>query len=461
MPRPARRILVVGGGIGGLATGTALSQRGFDVRIVERRPEFRSKGVGLGQPANALRALRAIGVLDDVLEAGFEFDHFRIYDHQRTLIVDHRFRMGGDGVPAVAALQRHDLHRILLNAAVAAGCGVGLGIEPVGLESGPDAIETEFSDGSVETFDLVVGFDGLTSWTRRRLYGNRFEPSDSGSAAWRLVVPRPPEVTCMEFYQGFGHKTGVMPLNEEKMYLFHIRPESGDPRHGGAPLHELLRERLEGYGGIAAAIRQQLSPENEITYSRLEPLFVAEPWYRGRVAFGGDAAHTYPPHMTQGAAMALEDGLVLAEQLSAEDRLDEQLAGYVSRRTGRCRYVYEFANRMLRDEQAIRDVARTRASQGQRVRGPRLAAELSRSDHGRLPPGDLGLRGPPVAGGSTDIGSACRNRPGRRRHRPRRDQPPGADHGGRSAYRRDPWRRPRSPRRPRVSSRPCPFSPLG
>jgi 2-polyprenyl-6-methoxyphenol hydroxylase-like FAD-dependent oxidoreductase len=158
----------------------------------------------------------------------------------------------------------------------------------------------------------------------------------------------------MEFYQGLGHKTGVMPLNEREMYLFHIRPEHAAFRPDPDRLHELLAERLRTYGGVAADVRDALSPASEITYSRLEPLFVEEPWHRGRVVFGGDAAHTYPPHMTQGAAMALEDGLVLAGELSGDGPLEGRLAAYAARRRDRCRYVYEFANRMLRDEQAIK-----------------------------------------------------------------------------------------------------------
>ena len=158
----------------------------------------------------------------------------------------------------------------------------------------------------------------------------------------------------MEFYQGLGHKTGVMPLNEREMYLFHIRPEpvrlSPDPDR----LHALLAERLQSYGGVAADVRDALSPESQITYSRLEPLFVEDAWSRVRVVFGGDAAHTYPPHMTQGAATALEDGLVLADELSRGGLLEDSLAAYVARRRDRCRYVYEFANEMLADEQAIR-----------------------------------------------------------------------------------------------------------
>jgi 2-polyprenyl-6-methoxyphenol hydroxylase-like FAD-dependent oxidoreductase len=354
MATPVRDVLVVGGGIGGLAAATALAQRGFEVRVVERRAHFRSKGVGLGQPANALRALRAIGVLGDVLAAGFEYENFKIYDLDRRLIVDHRFRMGGDGVPAVVALPRKDLHCILLDAAEAAGCKVDLGVEPVALESGADAVQVELGDGSSHQADLLVGFDGVSSWTRRQLYGDRHTPTDSGTAAWRLIVPRPSDVTCMEFYQGLGHKTGVMPLNEHEMYLFHIRPEERGLRPDPDRLHELLAERLESYGGVAADVRDELSPESQITYSRLEPLFLEEPWHSGRAVVGGDAAHTYPPHMTQGAAMALEDGLALSDELRAGAPLEQGLSAYGARRRERCRYVYEFANKMLRDEQAIR-----------------------------------------------------------------------------------------------------------
>lgn len=349
------RILVIGGGVGGLAAGALLAQRGFDVQLAERKPAFDVQGVGLGQPANALRALRAVGVLEDVNAAGFQFEHFRIYDHNRELIVDHRFLLGDDEVPAVTALPRRDLHRILLAAAEGAGCQVRLGREPARLAERGDAVEVAFEDGTAETFDLVVGFDGFRSWTRRQLFGNAYEPVYSGYAAWRLIVERPPEVDAMEFYQGPGSKTGVMPLTPERMYLFHIRPESGEWQDP-ARFHELLRQRLSGYGGVAAKVRERLSADDEIFYSPLEPLFVDAPWYRGRVAIAGDAAHTYPPHMTQGAAMALEDAVVLAEELAGDAPVEQRLAAYLGRRMDRCSFVYGFANRMLRDEQRIQTV---------------------------------------------------------------------------------------------------------
>jgi 2-polyprenyl-6-methoxyphenol hydroxylase-like FAD-dependent oxidoreductase len=84
---------------------------------------------------------------------------------------------------------------------------------------------------------------------------------------------------------------------------------------------------------VAANVRERPSADDEIFYSPLEPLLVEEPWYRGRVVFAGDAAHAYPPHMTQGAAMALEDGVVLAQELAGSgDPLEQRLARFVQRR---------------------------------------------------------------------------------------------------------------------------------
>lgn len=344
---------MVGGGIGGLAAATALAQRGVEVVLVERKPEFTVHGVGLGQPANALRVLDAIGVLDDVLDAGFSFDRLRIHDHDRVLIAEHRFQLGGAGLPAMSALSRKDLHRILVAATRAAGVDVRLGTTVAGLVQDGPSVHVTYDDGRADDVDLVVGFDGVKSTTRQELYGRACEPVPAGYSAWRTVVERPPDVTCMEFYQGLGSKTGVMPLNEKQMYLFHVRPEPGNPRFDPADFCDLLRERLAGYGGLAAEIRETLTTDLEIAYSPLQVTLVPPPWYRGRVVIAGDAAHPYPPHLTQGSAMALEDGMVLAEEVVTGAPVDQLLARYQERRFARCAFVYAFSYEMLHVEQSI------------------------------------------------------------------------------------------------------------
>src|SRR5689334_24841306 len=120
------RVLVVGGGVGGLTAAAAFAQRGVEVVLIERRPAFDIPGVGLGQPANALRVYDALGVLDQILSIGFSYDRMWLFDAARRPLVEHKFLMGDARVPAFCALSRLQLHEILLGAAERAGVTVRL-----------------------------------------------------------------------------------------------------------------------------------------------------------------------------------------------------------------------------------------------------------------------------------------------------------------------------------------------
>jgi 2-polyprenyl-6-methoxyphenol hydroxylase-like FAD-dependent oxidoreductase len=349
------RALMVGGGVGGLTAAIAFAQRGVEVVLAERRPSFDVRGVGLGQPANALRVYDALGVLPSILESGFIYDHMDIFDPDRNLIVHHKFLLGDARVPAVCALSRLRLHEILLAAASAAGVDVRLGTSPTGIRDHLDRAEVTFGNGCTESFDLVAGFDGIRSATRQHLVGTAFVPRPSGYGAWRIQVPRADCVRGMEFLQGIGSKTGAMPLAGDLMYLFHIRPEKPDAVFWRESLADLFRERLRPYGSYVAEISARLDAASDIVYSPIEPMLLPWPWFRGRVVIGGDAAHTFPPHLTQGAAMAAEDGYVLArETLAEEGSLAERLMAYSQKRYARCAFVYTFSRQWLDDEQSVR-----------------------------------------------------------------------------------------------------------
>jgi len=348
-------VLVVGGGVGGLSCALAFAQRGVEVTLIERQPNFNVPGVGLGQPANALRVYDRLGVLEDVLDVGYVYDHMSIFDADHRLIVDHKFLLGDDRVPPVCAMRRSDLHGILLTAAKRAGVEVRLGCLAVEIDSGGgDRVSVTFSDGGRGVFDLMAGFDGIRSTTRLHVVGTMFKPKPCGIGAWRIQVPRPPEVTGMEFLQGLGGKAGAMPVTNDLMYLFNIRPEPADDFYDRAKFSEMLKERLAQFGGYVADVSAILNETSDIVYGPIEPMLVPWPWHRGRVVIGGDAAHVVPPHLTQGAAMAVEDGLVLAlEMLETEGSVEDRLMRYAQRRYVRCAFVYAFARQWLDDEQGI------------------------------------------------------------------------------------------------------------
>src|SRR6267142_5706826 len=359
-----QRVLVVGGGVGGLTAATAFAQRGVEVVLIERRPAFDVPGVGLGQPANALRVYDALGVLPDILSSGFSYDHMCIFDPNRELIVRHKFLLGDARIPPFCALSRRRLHDILLAAAESAGVEVRCGLTASDIHDDDHGVTVDFSDGRSESFDLLAGFDGIRSATRLHLVGTAFVPRPSGYGAWRLQVPRPEYVRGMEFLQGIGSKAGAMPLADNLMYLFHIRPEARDAVFEPEDYPDLLRKRLAQYGGYVADIRASLDAGSDIVYSPIEPMMLPWPWFRGRVVIGGDAAHVFAPHLTQGAAMAAEDGYVLVNEMLTEDvSVESRLMRYSQKRYARCAFVYTFSQQWMEDEQSVRtaeDLARAR-----------------------------------------------------------------------------------------------------
>src|SRR5581483_2080863 len=149
----AKKVLIVGAGIGGLGAGAALAQSGVEVELVEIKPEPNVYGVGINQPGNSLRALRAIGVLDEVCDVGFQFDSWRFHDHRGNLIVDVPSRLGGEGIPANNGLSRRDLHGILIGAAERAGATITYGTTVTALDDNGRA-HAVLSDGREEDYDL-------------------------------------------------------------------------------------------------------------------------------------------------------------------------------------------------------------------------------------------------------------------------------------------------------------------
>ena len=349
------RVLVVGGGIGGLTAATAFAQRGVEVVLIERRPGFDVPGVGLGQPANALRIYNALGVLPEILASGFSYDRMYIFDRDRELIVEHKFLLGDKTVPAFCALSRLRLHEILLAAAEHAGADVRTGLTVNEIHEDNDQVTVTFSDGRIDSFDLLAGFDGIRSTTRLHLVGTVFTPRPSGYGGWRVQVARPEYVRCMEFLQGVGSKTGAMPLANNLMYIFHICPESPGAVFTRADYPDLFRERLSQYRSYVADIAASLDANSDIVYGPIEPMLLPWPWFRGRIVLGGDAAHTVPPHLTQGAAMAAEDGYVLAREMLEDDiPVQARLMKYSQLRYARNAFVYTFAYQWMLDEQSVR-----------------------------------------------------------------------------------------------------------
>ena len=134
-----------------------------------------------------------------------------------------------------------------------------------------------------------------------------------------------------------------------------------------------------------AEIAASLTPDSDIVYSPIEPLMLPWPWCRGRVVIGGDAAHTFAPHLTQGAAMAAEDAFVLAREVLDDDvPVEARLIRYSMKRYPRCAFVYTFSGQWLHDEQSVRSAEDLEAAR----------TELTANASARIGASDRILNGP-------------------------------------------------------------------
>jgi len=371
-----QKVLVVGAGVGGLGAAAALGQRGVEVDVIEVKPDASVLGVGINQPGNSLRALDALGVLDEILAVGYAYDGNDFRDWHDNEIVLVKSILGDDRVPANSALTRPNLGRILKGAAERAGANIRYAVSIADLTEDADGVDVTFSDGTSGRYDIVAAFDGVKSAMRTRLFGTQTEPQYSGYGVWRVQLDRPDSITRCNVYQGSARKAGLIPLSQEYMYMFLVTPEPGNPYFDPAEFATVLKDRLSGFTGIIGDIRDGLDENSGIVYSPLLELVLPKPWHKGRVIILGDAAHTAAPHLTQGAGMALEDAIVLADEILVDRPIDESLTAVADIRFDRAKLVFDVSHAILEGEMQVNEENLPFAVEGMRAELPGQTAFL-------------------------------------------------------------------------------------
>jgi 2-polyprenyl-6-methoxyphenol hydroxylase-like FAD-dependent oxidoreductase len=337
-----RNALIIGGGIAGMSTAIELRKRGVAVDVVEQDKEWRVYGAGITINGAALRAFKTLGVIRQIVEQGWCSDGCDICDAGGTVLGKLPTpRIAGADIPGSGGILRPALARILSQATLASGAAVRLGVTFNSLEPRDDAVEVGFTDGSRVRYDLVVGADGLFSKVRAAVFPQLPKPKYAGQGCWRAVVPRAPEITAASMFMGRLTKAGVNPVSQDEMYLFCLDNREVHERVPENRWTGILTGLLAEFGGTVGRIRDSLNAESRILYRPLESLLAAAPWHCGRIVLAGDSAHATTPHLASGAAISVEDAIVLVEELERAPSAEAALTAYSARRFERCRMVVE------------------------------------------------------------------------------------------------------------------------
>lgn len=320
------KVAIAGSGVAALATAIQLAKAGVEVDVFEAREEMSSLGSGISLQGNALRVFDALGAWDDIREAGYVFQglHLRAPGPGAPIVAQlPDVNSGGPDYPAAMGIPRPELARILLAHAEKAGARLRFGQKVTGIEQTDAGVEVFVNDQSAGVYDLLVGADGLNS-TVRELIGIETKPEPTGMGIWRSFVSRPAEVERSELYYGGPvYIAGYTPTGEDSMYAFLV--EKAQDRFGVSDeeASRIMLEESRAYDGPWNSIRADLEAGAHANYTWFTKHIVPAPWNRGRVVIIGDAAHSCPPTIAQGAAQGLEDALVLTELLVAHDELDD------------------------------------------------------------------------------------------------------------------------------------------
>ncbi len=333
------RILVVGGGIGGLTAAIALRRKGFAVEIVEKDPTWTVYGVGIIQQFNVVRAMGSIGLLEDYMAEAYGFDFTEMFTPTGQKVAEFPTpRLAGEQYPSNAGIRRTDLQRVLASKVKELGAAVRLGVTAETLADDGKGVDVAFSDGTTGRYDVVVGADGVYSRTRAQILPDAPKPRYTGQWVWRYNFPQPDDLTCIRIYTG-PHSAGVVPLGKGLMYMFLLSQEPADFRLAKEGSAAVMRERTKGAAPQIVELAKQITDDEGVVGRPLETVFVEGDWHKGRVVLLGDAVHACTPHLAQGAGLAIEDGVVLADELAKAVGPEAAFRAYRARRFERAQFI--------------------------------------------------------------------------------------------------------------------------
>ena len=327
------RVIIVGGGIGGLSTAIALRRVGHEVVVFERARQLDPVGAGITLFANAMDGLARLGVADAVTAAGAAARTSAIVTSDGRELTT----LPAELLDGAVAVHRGDLQAALLEAAGE----IHLGVEVVSVSESAQQVAALVADGTEERADLLVGADGLRSRVRASVAPSA--PRYSGYTAWRGVSSVRIEAGRLTESWGAGERFGLVDIGSGTYWFATANAAEGELRGPRERKADLVRRFKAWHPPIEAVL--EATPESAILQNDVHFLEPLPRWSEGRIVLLGDAAHATTPGIGQGAAQAIEDAVVLADELRQDHRIRDALRRYEAVRRPRAELTLKLSRR--------------------------------------------------------------------------------------------------------------------
>ncbi|MEK6480730.1 FAD-dependent monooxygenase [Catalinimonas sp. 4WD22] len=329
-----KKIAIIGGGIGGLCAAIALQQKGFDAQVYEKALQLKAVGAGISLSANAVLALRKISLDKEMIEAGHVLRHMRILDENGKHIAHTNLEPVEREFGALNfSIHRAVLHEILMEHLTPGSLHLGKTLS--NFQQDEKSISCIFEDGTEVEADAIVAFDGIHSAVRKQLLP-KSRTRYAGYTCWRAIIDYIPEGwkdhQATETW-GRNGRFGIVPIGNGKLYWFATANAPEQDRRMQTFGVKELTAHFKTYHAPVGEILSRTQDE-QLIWNDIVDLEPLKQYAFGNIVLAGDAAHATTPNMGQGACMAIEDAIVLANLLEKYE-VKEAFSGYEKQRIKR------------------------------------------------------------------------------------------------------------------------------
>jgi 2-polyprenyl-6-methoxyphenol hydroxylase-like FAD-dependent oxidoreductase len=328
---------IIGGGIAGLATAISLNKIGINTLIFEAAPRIRAVGAGLGLGANAMMAFKKINLLDEVINEGRILNSFSIYDQNGKLITktDNKKISEKFGVNNFT-IHRANLHQLLISKINPKTIYTNKKV--ISVDQNNDSIKLQFQDGSTHETEFLIAADGIHSSIRKKILPDvqlRF----AGYTCWRAVIDNS-KLNLNESCEiwGLGKRFGIVPLANNKIYWFAcVNSTQNNSNMAKYKISDIKKKFVEFNGSVQTILDE--TKNEDLLWNDIIDIKPINHFAYNNILLIGDAAHATTPNMGQGACQAIEDAVIISDEIIKNRKLKEAFINFENRRLKKTHFV--------------------------------------------------------------------------------------------------------------------------